>query len=147
MKMGLPLRCEIFFNSVYLNMFRDDTAVLNAGIFVLRQHLIHYTPASFVSFLSLIEGSVKVDWTKTMGYLMGLIECGHTIMMGLKCSQELICQMYIHSVHSLGVVSSTFMETMHTPRCIFRGWKDVPPIVCMVLKIPRAQFMRFNRPG
>lgn len=47
--------------------------------------------------------------------------------------------MYARNVHTLITFSSAFMKMVRTPKDRFNGWKDIPAVVCVVLKVPRHQ--------
>ncbi|KAF9476995.1 hypothetical protein BDN70DRAFT_862417 [Pholiota conissans] len=135
-----------FFFSVYLKMFSEENQIANfanakAGntASFTKQNVIHYIRASFVAFLAFVKGSVRVDWVQAMDHLVDLLGAERTFLMGLNNYQDVMCHLYMRNVHTLDVLTSAHVETVRTTRDRFRGWKSVPPVVCIVLKIPRQK--------
>lgn len=133
-----------FFFSMYLRMFATENPVLyfkNASpvAHFKKQNIIHYIRESFVALLALAKGNVKVDWPRTMDHLVDLIGDDQSLLMGLNSYQDLMCQLYLRGVHTLDVLTPAYVETVRKPQDRFHGWKDVPPVVCVVLKVPRQQ--------
>ncbi|KAF8204577.1 hypothetical protein BJ912DRAFT_1072320, partial [Pholiota molesta] len=131
-----------FLFSLYLQMFANENLTMNFRNTVPFRSIrpgsvVHYARASFVALLSLIKGHVKVDWTQTMDHLVDLISADRSLLMGTNNCQDLMCHFYLRHVHTLEGFTSAYLETVRTPRDRFHGWKDVPPVVCIVLKVPR----------
>lgn len=145
---------------VYLHMFRDEDytfKLANINLAALRNSsLVWYQRASFASFLSLIKTRTRCDWDATMNTLIALIENRRNAPMGMNYVQELLIYL-----HALGIFSYEVLKEWHGRNetglgssSIFapivsrfapvdekwedlRDWKDIPPVVCVTLRVPR----------
>ncbi|KAF9476997.1 hypothetical protein BDN70DRAFT_838433 [Pholiota conissans] len=137
------------FMGLYLRMFADENQMRNAkkrgdSETLHKQNIVHYNRASFVAFLDLVKGNVQVDWLRTMVLLIELIQNDHTLMIGMNNYQDLMCNLYLRNVHTLFVHTSKYVESLRKADDRFHGWKDIPPIACVVLKIPRKHLKRIE---
>lgn len=133
-----------FFFSVYRRMFAEEDQVKNfqslGDISVLnKMNISHYTRPSFAAFLALVQENVNVNWTDAINRLVDSIRGDFTFFMGLHNYQDLMCYMFLRNVHSLDVLTSAYLESVRSRFDRFYGWKNVPPVVCIVLKVPRKQ--------
>jgi hypothetical protein len=130
-----------FLFSVYLRMFATENQVQNMrdmGLENLRKQTnVHYTRASFVELLAIVKPRVETDWFRLMGHLFDLIGQDQTLLIGLNAYQDLVCEVYMKNIHWLETFENRFVESKRSPRDRFRTWKEVPAIVCLVLKVPR----------
>ncbi|KAF9476993.1 hypothetical protein BDN70DRAFT_838420 [Pholiota conissans] len=137
-----PKKLAEFLSQIYLQMFADEkfpTSLMDVMGGTLKLNDICYVRASFVALLALVKGSVGVDWKQVMAHLMDLIDAERTLMMGFNNYQDVMCHLYLRNVHVPDVLASGYVETVRTPLDRFRSWNAVPPIVCIVLKIPRQK--------
>ncbi|KAF8958508.1 hypothetical protein BDZ97DRAFT_1762138 [Flammula alnicola] len=138
-----PKKLAEFLLSVYLRMFAEENqleTLRNPGLAKLQiQNVVHYVRASFVAFLALVKERVEVDWPQAMHLFIDFVGHDHTLLVGLNNYQDLMCQMYLRNVHMPDVFTPAYLETARSPRDRFHGWKDIPPVVCVVLKVPRQQ--------
>jgi hypothetical protein len=130
-----PQLARILFE-IYLEMFSDENiakALQNIGRRGLSARpLIHYIRGTFVSLLAVVKGRVATDWRVMIDHLMTMIELDHTLLMGGNNYQELCCLLHIHQVYS----TPTFLNPV-VPLGRLRKWNDIPPVVCVVLVVPR----------
>lgn len=147
---------------VYVHMFLDEDwahRLSNLDLKSLEKSaLVWYQRSSFVSFLRLVQTRVTCNWDAVMESTMDLIESRSNAPMGMNYYQEL--NIYLHM---LGVYSTDVMKgwskrnegTIVTPflspvRPVdgkwgdLRDWKNIPPVVCVTLKIPRNKLMVFT---
>ena len=137
---------DLFF-SVYRHMFADEDQIKNLQSFgdlsVLdKMNISHYHRPGFAAFLALARENVSsadVSWTDTMDRLDNLILDDCTFFMGLHNYQDLICHMSLLDVYSAETMSSAYLESVRGPFDMFHGWQTVPPVVCIVLTVPRKQ--------
>ncbi|KAG6811935.1 hypothetical protein H0H92_005164 [Tricholoma furcatifolium] len=119
---------------IYLEMFLDENL---SRIFSLKQKkgFVHYTRASFAVLLAVVKRRVDSDWKQAFGYLVSLIEADKILLTSLNHYQDLCCQLHIHGVYTVGAIfDKTFGNfAVH----IFNSWERIPPVVCVVLKVPR----------
>jgi hypothetical protein len=130
-----------FLFSVYLRMFATENQFQNMrdmGLDNLRkQSDVHYTRTSFVELLAIVKPRVETDWFRLMDHLFDLIGQDRTLLMGLNAYQDFVCEVYMKNIHWLETFETRFLESKRSPRDRFRTWKEVPAIVCLVLKVPR----------
>ncbi|RWA11040.1 hypothetical protein EKO27_g4056 [Xylaria grammica] len=147
---------------VYVHMFLDEDWSKRLSNFDLetiqKSALVWYQRSSFVSFLRLVQTRVTCDWDAVMDGTMDLIEGRSDAPMGMNYYQEL--NTYLHM---LGVFSTDVMRNWRkrgenlilTPfpspiRPVngkwgdLRDWKNIPPIVCVTLEIPRKKLAVFT---
>ncbi|KAG6894339.1 hypothetical protein C0992_006556 [Termitomyces sp. T32_za158] len=125
---------SILFN-IYLEMFKDDriSHLFNIQAQLGADSINQYDRSSFAAFLALVKQKVHSDWTQVMEYILSLIERDRTLLMGLNNFQDLYCQLQIHGITS---AISAPESRINTSR-VFDGWDGVPPVVCVVLRVPR----------
>ena len=131
--------------SVYLRMFASENQVqsmrdigkVNPMTSYRKQSNVNYTRASFVGLLALVMARVQTDWSRAMDKFFGLVTSDRTLLMGSHGCQDLVCEFYMRGVHSIDVLGARYLESVRSPRDRFLGWKEVPSIVCVVLKVPR----------
>lgn len=152
---------------VYLHMFRDEDIKFkfaNINLDAIRESsLIWYHRASFASFLRLVKTRVKVDWDLTMNVLIRLIENRPNAPMGMNYIQELFVYLHLLDVFSCDVMKEWHdrNETNNRSRSMFspirsrivpvgekwgdmRDWENIPPVVCVTLKVPRNKLSVFT---
>ncbi|KAI1379949.1 hypothetical protein F4677DRAFT_408098 [Hypoxylon crocopeplum] len=145
---------------VYLYIFRDEDYTFkfaNISLDILKSSsIVWYQRASFAAFLSLVKTRTKCDWDAAMNVLVLLIENRQNAPMGMNYLQELFTYL-----HLLGVFSTDMLRDWHSRKemswgfnSIFerivsriipvdekwgdlRDWKNIPPVVCVTLKVPR----------
>ena len=134
-----------FLFSVYLRMFASENMAQNmrdigtANLLTSfnKQINVHYTRASLVGLLALIKARVQTEWFRVMDHFVDLVAGDQTLSMGPHAYQDLVCELYMRNLYSLDVLEAQYLERMRGPRDRFLGWKEVPSIVCIVLKVPR----------
>jgi hypothetical protein len=130
-----------FLFSVYLRMFAAENQVQNMRDMGLanfrKQTNVNYTRTSFVELLAIVKPRVETDWFRLMVHLFDLISQDGTLLMGLHGYQDLVCEVYMKNIHWSEVFEPRFLESERSPRDRFRTWKEVPAIVCLVLRVPR----------
>ncbi|KAG6884317.1 hypothetical protein C0993_012189 [Termitomyces sp. T159_Od127] len=128
---------SILFN-IYLKMFRDDEISCFFNVETQPTGLrdfIHYDRSSFAIFLALVKQKVHSDWMQVMDYMLSSIERDETLLMGLNKYQDLRCQLHIYGVVTISGIYVPEPRT-NTSR-VFDAWDGIPPVVCVVLKVPR----------
>jgi hypothetical protein len=75
-----------------------------------------------------------------MGHPLGFIERGSTLLMNLNYIQELYLYLHLYDVHSVDTFSPSFNwnDTTSTTTGL-KSWKDIPPVLCVTLKVPRKK--------
>jgi hypothetical protein len=122
--------------SVYRNIFAGDNMMLMKNSSPQSQSH-HYTRNSFVALLGFIKAKVPNDWNKIIYSFMDFIASDASLRGWLHNHQDFLCQLHIANLFTIDSLRATFVESLRSPQDWFHGWKDVPPVVCVVLKVPR----------
>lgn len=132
---------------IYRNMFQHENVSLlmsNLSLQALQNNSMpRYHRASPAAFLALVKQQVSVDWNKVMQKFCDLVEADKTLIVGLNYLQELYVYLHIFDVHSVPPLAQPIRQSHHSD-CDFRGWKDVPAISCITLKVPRRRLGLFS---
>ncbi|KAG5634677.1 hypothetical protein H0H81_001127 [Sphagnurus paluster] len=125
-----PLLGQILFN-IYLRMFSDEilTAALKQGAFV------HYVRTSFAALLALVRQNVQTAWKQAMDHMIDCVEADRVLFTGANHYQDLCCQLHLHGVYTVDTLNERNSPAPGAGP--FKLWKHVPPVVCVVLKVPR----------
>ena len=125
-----PRKLAQFLFSVYRNMFPADNSLIG-------QHN-YYTRNSFVALLGFVKAKAPTNWDQIIDFFMDFVEsdASNTGNMWLH-HQDLFCQLHLCNLFTVDKLRHTFVERLRSPQDPFHGWKDVPPVVCVVLKVPR----------
>lgn len=129
---------------VYLKMFEhEDMARLLSKIntpSIQNLSLIHYNRGSMASFLSFIKKRVSVDWDSMIDIFLSLVESDTCLLMGRNYLQDFYLQLHLLGVFSASVYSPSFNNDGRLKSLKgLSAWKEVPSVVCITLKIPRAK--------
>ncbi len=136
-------------HQVYRGMFQnEDFRKLFSKISLLTVQTSscpHYHRGSFASFLRLVKGRVKADWTKVMDILLPLVENDPTILMGRNYIQELYLQLHLLNLCTMATLQPSFNKTSPVlGSCGLEAWKDIPGVICINLKVPRERIGVFT---
>ncbi|KAI1085187.1 hypothetical protein F5B20DRAFT_589950 [Whalleya microplaca] len=152
---------------VYLHMFLDDDImhkISNLSLEMIENSpLVFYHRASFASFLRLTKTRVTCDWNVTMDNLIGLIATRPNAPMNQAYLEELFTYLHILDISSVDCLKQWHRRNKMDdafrllceppiPRISpidgkwgdLRDWKNVPPVVCITLKIPRQKLSVFT---
>ncbi|KAL2138755.1 hypothetical protein VTI28DRAFT_6314 [Corynascus sepedonium] len=110
-----------------------------------------YTRANFVSFLVLVKKRIVACWDRAIDILLARIECNSTLLTGRHYMQELYLYMHLLDIHSvdtfrrfatrdigIGTASKGTPSVAH--------WQNMPPSVCITLKVPRSALQVLTEP-
>jgi len=144
-----PIHLAHFLFGVYREMFSDEDWSNKFGNFGIEASKklsnIHYIRASLATFFAFVRERVQVDWTRVMDQFNDLVSSDRTLMMGANNYQDLACQFYLNGLFdSLETFQPSFIKRLPDPSGLFSGWKDIPPIICIVLKVPRTKLKRLE---
>ncbi|KAJ6581191.1 hypothetical protein B0H19DRAFT_930096 [Mycena capillaripes] len=129
--------------SMYRQMFRNENVgqllkkpTLQTGSFV-----VHYHRATFAALLGLIKSRVQTDWRTVMEHIFDRMHTDHTLLLGSNGYQDLCCQLYLRGVYCVETLGPqrTTLTPIDRSSGLFKGWKEVPPIVFLVLVVPREK--------
>ena len=128
-----------FLFSVYRNIFAAENMMELLKNPSLKSLSNHYTRNSFVALLAFVKAKVSTDWDQIIAFFIDFIESDASIRLWLHHHQDLLCQLHLCNLFTVGTLRPSFVEGLRSPspQDRFHRWKDVPPVVCVVLKVPR----------
>lgn len=133
---------------IYHKMFQHENISLlmsNLNLQTVQKNSMpRYHRASLAAFLAMVKQQVSVDWGKVMQKFCDLVEADKVLIMSLNYLQELYVYLHIFDVHSVAPLSQLIRQPHHG-NCDFRGWKDVPAISSITVKVPRKSLGIFRR--
>ena len=134
-----PRKLAEFLFSVYRNIFAAENTMELLKNPVLVKQSNHYTRNSFVALLGFVKAKAPADWNQTVDFLIDFIESDASITgnMWLHHYQDLLGQLHLCNLVTVDTLRPAFVERLRSRQDWFHGWKDVPPVVCVVLKVPR----------
>ncbi|KAF7971953.1 hypothetical protein HWV62_19417 [Athelia sp. TMB] len=127
---------------VYYHMFIDeDTAqkLKNLATHSLGDSIMHYHRSTFVAFLALVKSRTDTDWTPVMESIFDHLHTDRRLILGTNGYQELCCQLHVQNVYSIEMFQPGGGIPINRSIGKFRGWLQVPPVICVVLKVPRSK--------
>ncbi|KAH9482250.1 hypothetical protein JR316_0004348 [Psilocybe cubensis] len=117
-------------------MFIDEDINSASGSNQRLKRLSYYTRESLVSLMALFKNRLHgVDWdaiVKRVDILQGYDDTGN-------CGQDFVCQLYLRDVFVMDSMKPSVLREKYPHSTFFRGWRDLPPVVCAVLRIPRQK--------
>lgn len=134
-----------FFFAMYLKMFDDEnisSALQNMTLAGLTSRsLCCYTRESLVALFALVKERLEVDWTDVIDTFSDLLAVDRTLLMGLNNYQDFICHLYLRNIYVMKSMKPDWLERLRDAHTngLFQGWQDIPPAVCVVLKVPRRR--------
>jgi hypothetical protein len=136
-----PVELARFLFAVYLQMFADEDMntklrTMSAKSFA-SSGIIHYVRETFAVFARIVKDKVETDWRLVMNTFVDALTHDRTLLMGPNNAQDLFCQLHVHGVYTVDVIRT--WRPVETAGGVFRGWSQVPPLVCVVLVIPRKK--------
>lgn len=137
-------------HDIYLKMFQHESMahmVSNPDMLTLQNSSRRFyhrgTLAAFLSFVK--RRSLVSDWTRVMGALLSLIANDKDILIGSNYIQELYLQLHLLDVYSVETMQQP--TKLRNPAPEWKGmniWKNIPPVVCITLKVPRTKLKVFT---
>ncbi|KAF8914415.1 hypothetical protein CPB84DRAFT_1841121 [Gymnopilus junonius] len=137
-----------FLFSVYLQMFSEEDMYNNLENrnqeTVQKQVTPHYTRAGLACLFGFIKDRVETDWPLVTLTFFRLFEQDRTLTTGFNNYQDLLCELYIRDLHFCYYLSADHLRSQRKGHNRFAGWKELPSVVCVVLKVPRAYLKRLE---
>ncbi|KAJ8107080.1 hypothetical protein OPT61_g9112 [Boeremia exigua] len=134
-----------FIYSIYLEMHSDESWATRFTRNLQAYDL--YTRAGLAALLKCIKNTHVVNWPQFIHKLVAdLIVNDQTLNMGPHHFQSLLTHLEMFSVMRLDEISdgwrsSSIASELQGP---FRGWIDVPPVVCITLVVPHQAVAMFS---
>ncbi|EIN05453.1 hypothetical protein PUNSTDRAFT_74840 [Punctularia strigosozonata HHB-11173 SS5] len=144
----IPLAQLLF--EVYTNMFDNEclTSIMAARsrLALERLHRDHYGRHSFVTLLALLRRRLIIQdgtWGDVFGSLLNLVERDPHWWIRSSSYQELCLQLHLFGLYTVDPLTSRWRELAmsHPPMSLFKDWKDVGPVVCIALTVPRSALL------
>ncbi|KAG6332351.1 hypothetical protein ID866_6742 [Astraeus odoratus] len=115
-----------------------DFLSLSTDLMPRRSRYHHYNRRTFPLLISLMRSRVQTDWHKVMSTFDALLHEDPNLGFGLNYHQEMSVHLYLE-----GVFTHDWFTGLHelheiTKSEIFRSWSRVPPVVNVVLIVPRC---------
>ncbi|KAF8451425.1 hypothetical protein BGX38DRAFT_1329678 [Terfezia claveryi] len=106
-----------------------------------RDSVIHYARETYAFLLKFVKGRVHVNWPEVMEHLVTFLEADRSLPMASMFYQELRTHMHILGLEALPLVQPSLglTKTERLP-----GWHIMPPVVSVVLVVPRSSFNILN---
>jgi hypothetical protein len=104
---------------------------------VLGSNLIHYTRESFVLFLKLVRDKLnisEIQWRGVMERFFDFHDADGSMPMDLNNYNDFCAHLHLHGVHTVPAYHDVIPK-IH----IFSGWDTVPPLVRIILTVPREK--------
>ena len=134
---------------VYLEMFKnEDMMQMMSNITILKLQSFStptYQRASFAAFVSILKTRVIVNWEKTLPSLLDLIETNVSHLMTKNYIQELYVWLHLLDVYSVDTLKYPLNCSGNNSKMKdLRDWKNVPPVVCVTVEVPREKLKVFT---
>ncbi|KAG6335832.1 hypothetical protein ID866_3268 [Astraeus odoratus] len=98
---------------------------------------LHYNRRTFPLLLSLVRSRVQTDWNDVMRMFDALLRNDPNLGFGLVYYREMLTHLYLEEIFTHDWIFGLHeLHEMNKPK-IFRSWSRVPPVVNVVLIIPR----------
>jgi len=115
--------------NVYLEMFVSDNPKLASSV----SSLPRYTRESFALLLRILRSVTDVEWQPLMDRFYDVLDADMSLLMGSNYLQDLWCQLHRYQLYTVSI-----MEAPLRPEGLFAGWKTIPPVVTILLVVPRS---------
>ncbi|KAJ8087172.1 hypothetical protein PM082_006000 [Marasmius tenuissimus] len=116
----------------YLQLF---SAHESSNMLARTMEFPNYTRATFVQLLELVKRRVHTGWEDICSRIIDSIETDRELLVGLHYYQELCLHLFVKRIY--------FMPSWagNPPKDVFpfEGWPQVPPVVVVILQIPRHE--------
>ena len=141
------LQLATFIHGVYMKMFSDENMgnllQSNLSQFTLRKFtLVHYSRFTLAYVLRFVKDRADADWDVVMDHLHDLISNDRKLLLGSNNFQDLFCSLHLLDVHSFPPFLPKFSAGVKEGP--LKGWKSIPPVVCISLQVPRKSFDIFE---
>jgi hypothetical protein len=134
-----PVALSNLLFSIYKQMFADENLKALLSRLSRASDVVHYHRGTFAALLGLTKSRVQTDWAAAMEHVFDLLHNDRTLIMGSNNYQELCCQLYLRGVYCVETLGPhrELLTPIDRSSGLFKGWKEVPPVVSVVLVVPR----------
>ena len=120
-------------------MSNAKTSILDGNQGINMKGVIHYHRSSFVMLLQLCKFRIQCDWEKAMDLFFDMLNGERRLMLNSNYYQEFCGQLHLRGIYTVWALTPAAHANLLHPAGIFSGWNSIPPLVCVVLLIPRAK--------
>jgi hypothetical protein len=141
-----PQQLGTFLHDFYHGLFEQEDAMTfwdknkkNMQRAIAKANLLHYNRQSFVLFLKSVRRNLKIPqglWDEVMERFLCLRNEDKSMPMDSNN-----CNDFWAHLHSEGLYTVPQIRTSSTPIGRFHGWKAIPPVVRIMLLVPRQNFI------
>ncbi len=133
--------------SVYLKMFENENFHSLFGRLGTRitsrtvTQIPHYHRQSFARLLSAIRtcSCLETDWTTAIRSFIDRVVTSKDLIVGANNYQNLFAELHMRGVYSEDIFLPGYVTALFGAKPVpFATWDTIPPVVCIVLKVPRA---------
>lgn len=145
-----PRQLGTLFYDMYHQLFEEEDAqkflernMGNRLKAYSRVNLVHYTRESFVLFVKLVKEHLSIPdqhWQEVMDHFFDLANEDQTLLMDKINRQELYAQFHRHHVYTAPFYRQEKLPKMGR----FVTWDNVPPLVRIILVVPRQTLAVFD---
>ncbi|KZT18722.1 hypothetical protein NEOLEDRAFT_1152442 [Neolentinus lepideus HHB14362 ss-1] len=110
---------------------------------------IYYNRRTVAKLFRFARDRIEVSdskWENAIGVFLMKVQTDSSRLVGMKYIQDLCLQFHIEGVHTTDILRNDWMHChgiQPLPSKLFRGWSDIPLVVCVVLTVPRHAFRPF----
>jgi hypothetical protein len=102
----------------------------------------HYHRETIASLLQLVKRRVQLQtghWDMVARIFLELVQHDSSRLIGMNNFQDLCLQLHLYGLYTIDTLEPNWQARIGTeePCKIFRDWLDVPPVLCVVLTVPR----------
>ncbi|KAH9928407.1 uncharacterized protein B0H18DRAFT_1118073 [Fomitopsis serialis] len=139
--------------NVYDQMCADEKiveALRNPGLRSLHKVMAqqHHDRASFAQLVRLATSRVVPGvggWETAFDVLHRLVQEDRTRLVNLNNYQDFCLQLHLHGVATTTPLSPMWRSVVAKGDLeVFRGWDDIPPVVCVLLTVPQRRLKIFD---
>ncbi|KAG8710539.1 hypothetical protein FRC09_000085 [Ceratobasidium sp. 395] len=104
--------------------------------------VVNYHRETVAALLQLVKRRVYLyqgSWDDVACEFLGIIEDDRSRLVGMNNYRDLCLQLHLYGVHTVPPLESDWQARFgaKTPAKIFKNWTSVPPVLCIVLTVPR----------
>ncbi|KAL5632915.1 hypothetical protein ACGC1H_005761 [Rhizoctonia solani] len=142
---------------IYDNMFANEKigALMSSLSFTPNgaraMGTVHFQRETAALLLRAVQRRVDLhsgDWERVVMKFFYLCSSGGGRMIESNCFQDLCLQLHLHGVFTVDTLKPNWAaepELRFTPHSdLFRSWSSLPPVVCVVLTVPRQRLAVFS---
>ncbi|KAH7906338.1 hypothetical protein BJ138DRAFT_1094271 [Hygrophoropsis aurantiaca] len=108
--------------------------------------IIHYMRRSFAEFIRTVMCRIETDWSKVMEPFCDMVTMDRNLLTGMNNYQDLCLQFHRLGVYTVEWLLPKKIQELRlgeVPK-IFRGWKNIPQTICVVLSVPRNRLALYE---